>query len=76
MLEDAQCGRIDTIIVKNLSRSGRNYIEVGKYMDYIFPEFNIRFMVVTDNVDSAFQKDDELDTTSLKTFSTNGTQQV
>lgn len=66
LIEDAQCGRIDTIIVKDLSRFGRNYIVVGQYTDYIFPEFNIRFIAVTDNVDSAFQMDDDLDTTPLK----------
>ena len=37
MLDDAKSGRIDTIIVKDLSRFGRNYIEVGQYIDYIFP---------------------------------------
>ena len=37
MLQDAQAGKIDTIIVKDLSRFGRNYIQVGQYIDYIFP---------------------------------------
>lgn len=66
LIENAQCGRIDTIIVKDLSRFGRNYLQVGQYTEYIFPEFNIRFIAVTDNVDSAIQKDDALDTTPLK----------
>lgn len=66
LIEDAQCGRIDTIIVKDLSRFGRDYLQVGQYTEYIFPEFNIRFIAVTDNVDSAIQKDDDLDTTPLK----------
>lgn len=66
LLEDAQSGRIDTIIVKDLSRFGRNYIEVGQYTEYIFPAYNVRFIAVNDNVDSAIQKDDDLDTTPLK----------
>lgn len=53
MLEDAQSGRIDTIIVKDLSRFGRNYIEVGQYIDYIFPAYGIRFIAINDNVDTA-----------------------
>ena len=44
--------KIDCIIVKDLSRFGRNYIEVGRYLDYIFPTMNIRFIAITDNVDN------------------------
>lgn len=53
LLEDAKTGRINVIIVKDLSRFGRNYIEVGQYTDYIFPTYNIRFIALGDNVDSA-----------------------
>ena len=53
LLEDAKIGIIDTIIVKDLSRFGRNYIHVGQYIDYIFPMYNIRFMALNDNVDTA-----------------------
>ena len=53
LLEDAKTGRINVIIVKDLSRFGRNYIEVGQYTDYIFPMYNIRFIALGDNVDSA-----------------------
>lgn len=55
LLEDAKNGRINVIIVKDLSRFGRNYIEVGRYTDYLFPTFNIRFIALGDNVDSAMQ---------------------
>ena len=44
--------REDTIIVKDLSRFGRNYIEVGQYVDYVFPAFGIRFIAIQDNVDT------------------------
>ena len=49
LLEDAKCGRINTIVVKDLSRFGRNYIQVGQYTDYIFPMYNIRFIALNDN---------------------------
>ena len=51
-LDDAKAGVINTIIVKDLSRFGRNYIEVGQYLDYVFPAFGIRFIAIQDNVDT------------------------
>ena len=51
-LDDAKTGIINTIIVKDLSRFGRNYIEVGQYVDYVFPAFGIRFIAIQDNVDT------------------------
>ena len=53
MLDDAKTGKINLILCKDLSRFGRNYIEVGRYVDYLFPLYNIRFIALTDNVDSA-----------------------
>lgn len=53
LLSDAQTGRINLIICKDLSRFGRNYIEVGQYIDYFFPLHNIRFIALNDNVDTA-----------------------
>lgn len=53
LLEDAKCGKINTIICKDLSRFGRNYIQVGQYTDYIFPMYNIRFIALNDNVDTS-----------------------
>ena len=53
LLSDAQSGKINLIIVKDLSRFGRNYIEVGRYVDYIFPMYNIRFIALNDGVDTA-----------------------
>lgn len=52
MLVDIKDGKIDTVIVKDLSRLGRNYIEVGNYIEQIFPLYNIRFIAVNDNIDS------------------------
>ena len=53
MLDDAKAGKINLILCKDLSRFGRNYIQVGQYTDYIFPMYNIRFIALTDNVDTA-----------------------
>ena len=52
ILDDAKSGKINLILVKDLSRFGRNYIEVGQYIDYIFPSFNVRFIALSDNVDT------------------------
>ena len=61
LLEDAKNGRINVIIVKDLSRFGRNYIEVGQYTDYIFPMYNVRFIAISDNVDSANSESSGMD---------------
>lgn len=61
LLEDAKCGKINTIIVKDLSRFGRNYIQVGQYTDYIFPMYDIRFIALNDNVDTANSKNAGMD---------------
>ncbi len=61
LLSDAQSGKINLIICKDLSRFGRNYIEVGRYVDYIFPSYNIRFIALNDNVDTASKDTSALD---------------
>ena len=61
LLEDAKNGKINLIICKDLSRFGRNYIEVGQYVDYIFPTYNIRFIALNDNVDTANQNSTAMD---------------
>ena len=52
-MDDIGAGAIDCIIVKDLSRFGRNFVEAGRYIDQIFPSLGIRFIAVNDNVDSA-----------------------
>lgn len=61
LLDDAKTGVINTIIVKDLSRFGRNYIEVGQYVDYVFPAFGIRFIAIQDNVDTANRDSNAMD---------------
>lgn len=52
MLEDVKKGAVKCIIVKDLSRFGRNYIEVGKYIEKLFPYLGVRFIAINDNYDS------------------------
>lgn len=53
LLQDIKDNKIDCVIVKDLSRLGRNYIEVGKYIERLFPLLGVRFIAINDNYDSA-----------------------
>lgn len=53
MLQDIKDRKINCVIVKDLSRLGRNYIEVGKYIERLFPLLGVRFIAINDNFDSA-----------------------
>lgn len=52
MMQDMKAGRINCIVVKDLSRLGRNYLEAGNYLEQIFPFFKVRFISITDGYDS------------------------
>lgn len=52
MLEDIEAGKVNCVIVKDLSRFGRDYIDTGKYLERYFPEHKVRFISITDNIDS------------------------
>lgn len=52
MIDDAKKGKIQTILVKDLSRLGRDYIGVGDYLEQIFPVLGVRFIAVNSNYDS------------------------
>lgn len=52
MVEDARAGLIDMVLVKDLSRLGRDYIEVGRYTEEVFPALGVRFIALMDDLDS------------------------
>ena len=52
MQKMAEAGQIGTIVVKDLSRFGRNYLEVGKYLEIQYPTLGIRFIAIQENVDT------------------------
>lgn len=52
MIEDIRTGKVNCVIVKDLSRFGRNYLEAGNYLDIFFPIMNVRFIAINDNIDS------------------------
>lgn len=53
MIREIGAGRIDCVVVKDLSRFGRNFVEAGRYIDRIFPALGVRFIAVNDGFDSA-----------------------
>ena len=53
MLADIEAGYVDCVIVKDMSRFGRNYLEVGMYTEIMFPDKDVRFIAINDGVDSA-----------------------
>lgn len=60
MMADADEGKISTVIVKDMSRFGRDYIMVGYYTEIYFSNLNIRFIAINDNVDSNIQTENDL----------------
>ncbi|SFR76186.1 recombinase family protein [Anaeromicropila populeti] len=60
LMEDIKRGKIQCIVVKDLSRFARNYIEAGEYIEKILPQYQVRLIAVTDQFDSQKKKQDEL----------------
>ena len=53
MMQDIRSGKINTVITRDLSRLGRNYVEAGNYIERVFPFLNVRYIAITDDFDSA-----------------------
>ena len=59
LMEDIEEGTVQTVIAKDMSRIGRNYLEVGYYTEVVFREKNIRFIAVSNGIDSDKQGSSE-----------------
>ena len=59
LLEMMEQGKVATLITKDLSRLGRNYIEVGNYTEILFPRWNVRYIAINDNYDSLYSEGNE-----------------
>lgn len=57
LMDDVRSGRIECIVVKDLSRFGRDYLETGYYLETLFPHLNVRFIAITDEFDSIREED-------------------
>lgn len=64
MISDIEKGIVNCVITKDLSRLGRNYIEAGSYIEIFFPKHNVRYIAVTDGVDSLTRQ--QMDITPFK----------
>lgn len=53
MMQDIRAGKINTVITRDLSRLGRNYVETGNYIERVFPFLDVRYIAITDDFDSA-----------------------
>ena len=66
MMQEVMDGAINCVIVKDLSRLGREYIETGRYLRRIFPTYGVRFIAITDNIDTARENSSDELTVSVK----------
>jgi DNA invertase Pin-like site-specific DNA recombinase len=58
MMEDVEAGKVSTVIVKDMSRFGRDYLKVGFYTEILFAEKDVRLIAVNDNVDTEHGEND------------------
>ena len=59
LLAEVEAGNVETVIVKDMSRFGRNYLQVGFYTEMMFPNKGVRFIAINNNVDSANPSDND-----------------
>ena len=59
MIADVESGMVGTIIIKDMSRFGRDYLKVGYYTEIMFPESGVRFIAINNSIDSANQQDSD-----------------
>ena len=66
MMQDVTNGEINCVIVKDLSRLGREYIETGRYLRRVFPAYGVRFIAITANIDTTQESSGDDLTVSVK----------
>ena len=66
MMNDVTAGKINCVIVKDLSRLGREYIETGRYLRQVFPAYGVRFISINDGIDTAHERIGDDLTVSMK----------
>lgn len=59
MIADVESGMVGTIIIKDMSRLGRDYLKVGYYTEIMFPEAGVRFIAINNSIDSVNQQDSD-----------------
>ena len=59
MISDIETGHVETVIIKDMSRFGRDYLKVGYYTEVIFPEADVRFIAINNGIDSANEEDSD-----------------
>ena len=59
LLEEIKAGNVGTVLVKDMSRFGRNYLQVGFYTEVLFPDKGVRFIAINNNIDSNNPTDNE-----------------
>ena len=59
MMSDIEAGKVGIVITKDLSRLGRDYLKTGEYIEIIFPDYDVRYIAINDNVDT-FKSENEL----------------
>lgn len=52
MMEDIRAGKVNCVVIKDLSRFGREYINAGKYIDRLFPVYGVRLIAINDHIDT------------------------
>jgi DNA invertase Pin-like site-specific DNA recombinase len=68
MMADIESGKINCVIVKDLSRLGREYIETGRYLQRIFPAYGVRFIAINDNIDTLNESVNDYFNVSVKSI--------
>ena len=59
LIKEVEAGNVATIIVKDMSRLGRNYLQVGFYTEVLFPQKDVRFLAINNSIDSDNASDND-----------------